>query len=116
MHKTKADRKKVGALADAIAFMNRYHVPGSDAYQHKNPGLLLDKYTSETRTFITSMDGFKALMDSLYSYCEEYPSHTIEELVSLYGCTADIGIILDFLDVADENILNTKLSYFYGVI
>jgi hypothetical protein len=69
--------KRIEALADAIAFLNKAHEPNSDAYQLRNPGLAraysyrhLGEVDNKGRRIFTSLiGGYRFLIQDLEWKC-----------------------------------------------
>jgi hypothetical protein len=70
--------KRIEALADGIAFLNKTHDPSSDAYQLRNPGLtraysykhLGDVDSRGRRIFTSIVGGYRFLIQDLTWKCE----------------------------------------------
>ena len=69
--------KRIEALADAIAYLNKAHEPSSDAYQLRNPGLVraysyrhLGEVDNKGRRIFTSIiGGYRFLVQDLTWKC-----------------------------------------------
>lgn len=120
---------KVEALADAIAYVNEYHQPESDAYKLRNPGLLKARTSNDDlsqlasaddkcrRIFARSHSGYLALVTDLQKHCERRKQVNLREFLGYYGLSkaAKTFEAIDFLQRAllDTTIdADTTLSYF----
>jgi hypothetical protein len=69
--------KRIEALADAIAFLNKFHDPQSDSFQLRNPGLVraysyrhLGEVDNKGRRIFTSLiGGYRFLIQDLEWKC-----------------------------------------------
>jgi hypothetical protein len=114
--------KRIESLADALALLNDYHDPESEAYRLRNPGMLRSKailgIADETiRTFTCHQAGYKALTDSLRKQCERYKEKTLKDGLTHHGhgSEPDVKTAVDFIKRAtgDKTIgANTKLGSF----
>lgn len=119
---------RVHALVDALAHLNGWHNPVSDAYKLRNP-LLLRAFSPKhvkdeegRRVFSSFTSGYdNACLDvrikcSGKSHSKLTPDSTLVDLVRVYGNDASTArSIKNFLRAAlqDENIMETtKLSWF----
>lgn len=127
--------KRIEALADAISFLNEFHIPTSDAYQLRNPGLFKAfsfKHLSATdnlgrRIFTSLIGGYRFLVQDLTWKCSGEtrakgytgklkPTSDLVDLLRSFKLTEDNSFeLVDFLTRAlkDDNITpRTSLSYF----
>jgi hypothetical protein len=119
---------RVHALVDALAHLNCWHSPTSDAYKLRNP-LLLRAFSPKhvkdeegRRIFSSFTSGYdNALLDcrikcSGKSHSKLTPDSTLIDLVKVFGNDASSArAVKNFLRAAlqDENIMETtKLSWF----
>lgn len=131
-----ANLKRIEALADAIAFVNKSYDPESVAYQLRSPGLtkvysfkhLASSDNMGRRIFTSWIGGYRHLVQDLVSKCSGdtrakgnngklQPTSNISDLlVSFKLNTIDnIFTLVDFLIKAlkDDSISSeTELSYF----
>lgn len=113
---------RVEAIADAIAELNDYHSPESEAYRLRNPGLLRNKsllgVTEEGfRSFTCHQAGYKALTDALLKQCERHKFKTLQDGLAHHGHGNEFAVktAIDFMKRAlgDKTIsANTKLESF----
>src|SRR5579863_7444853 len=119
--------KRIEALADAIAFLNKTHDPNSDAYQLRNPGMFrvysfkhLNSSDNLGRRIFTSMiGGYRFLIQDLTWKCEGStrakgavgklkPTSTLSDLMLSFklGTEENLFILVDFLvnALGDESI------------
>ncbi len=130
--------KRIEALADAIAFLNKAHDPGSDAYQLRNPGLaraysyrhLGEVDNKGRRIFSSLIGGYRFLIQDLTWKCAGETrakgnngrlsgSSNLNDLLKSFNLgninKGSIFVLLDFLNSAlpGSNIdANTNLSFF----
>jgi hypothetical protein len=120
---------RLEALADALASLNEYHDPSSEAYRLRNPGML-KAFTlrhamddQSRRIFPSAIDGYQALLFDLRvkvtggSRSKLKPQSTLEDLlVKGYSQPrSSVDLVLCFLKAAlpKSNITEkTPLSYF----
>lgn len=133
-----ANTKRIEALADGIAFLNRMHDPASDAYQLRNPGLLraytyrhLGSVDNTGRRIFTSLiAGYRCLIDDLEKKCSgqtrgkgyngKLRSHDklLDLLKTFKLDNTDDGHIFTLLDFLDKALpgqdvsAQTQLSFF----
>jgi hypothetical protein len=89
--------KRLEALADAIAELNEYHDPESEAYRLRNPGLLraktlasLANSTEECiRIFESHQSGYKSLLNRIEKRCKYEKDRTVASLVATFGFADD---------------------------
>jgi len=130
--------KKIEALADGIAFLNKMHDPSSDAYQLRNPALaraysfrhLGEVDNSGRRIFTSLIGGYRFLIQDLEWKCSGQtrakgyngklsPLSGLNDLLKSYNLDSiedgNIFILLDFLNKAlpgAEIGAQTQLSFF----
>jgi hypothetical protein len=130
--------KRIEALADGIAFLNRMHDPESDAYQLRNPALAhaysyrhLGEVDNKGRRIFTSLiGGYRFLIQDLEWKCSGNTrarghngrlssGDTLSDLLKSYNldniADGHIFILTDFLNKAlpDADIsAQTQLSFF----
>jgi len=114
--------KRLESIADALAMLNEYHDPESEAYRLRNPGMLRAKVIIGTqddavRTFTCHQAGYKALTDSLKKQCERYKEKTLESGLAHHGHGNEFAVktAVDFIRRSIETkevSANTKLGYF----
>lgn len=120
--------KRIEALVDAIASLNGWKSPQSDAYFLRNPLLLKafspkhEKDEQGRRIFSSFSSGYdNACLDAQIkcsgkSFSKLTPDHTLTDLVCVYGNSAAAArAVKNFLRAAlrDDSIMeNQKLSWF----
>lgn len=114
--------RHIEAIADALAELNEYHDPESEAYKLRNPGMLRAKAILGTqdetvRTFTCHQAGYKALTDALEKQCERYKDKTLQDGLAHHGHGNDFAVrqAVRFMQRAleDKSIgATTKLLYF----
>jgi hypothetical protein len=85
--------KRLEALADAIAELNEYHNPDSQAYKLRNPGLLHAKTLASLanstddclRIFESHQSGYKALLNRIEKRCKYEGERTVTTLLATFG-------------------------------
>lgn len=91
--------KRLEALVDAIAYLNEYHEPESQAYRLRNPLLLkamepehLGSATDDClRIFSCHTAGYRAGFDRLRKECR-HGGGTLETLLAKHGHKADAAV------------------------
>lgn len=114
--------KRIEAIADALAELNEYHDPESEAYKLRNPGMLRAKAILGTqdetvRTFTCHQAGYKALTDALEKQCERYKDKTLQDGLAHHGHGNDFAVrqAVNFIRRsmgAKEVNASTRLGYF----
>lgn len=127
--------KRIEALADGIAYLNKAHEPNSDAFQLRNPGLVraysyrhLGEVDNKGRRIFTSLiGGYRFLIQDLTWKCEGNtrakghngrlsPVSDLTDLLKSFNIDEEqVFALAEFLTVAlKDDTLNgrTKLSYF----
>ncbi len=127
--------KRIEALADGIAYLNKAHEPNSDAFQLRNPGLVraysyrhLGEVDNKGRRIFTSIiGGYRFLVQDLTWKCagetraKGYsgrlsPTSDLTDLLKSFNIAEEqVFALAEFLTVAlkDDTINGrTKLSYF----
>ena len=130
--------KKIEALADGIAFLNRMHDPASDAYQLRNPALAkaysyrhLGEVDNKGRRIFTSfIGGYRFLVQDLEWKCSGETrakgyngklasTNTLSDLLKSFNLDSmedgNIFILLEFLNKAlpgEEIDAQTQLRFF----
>jgi hypothetical protein len=113
--------KKLESIADALALLNEYHDPESEAYKLRNPGMLRAKMIlgvqdDTVRTFTCHQAGYKALTDALKKQCERYKEKTLQDGLAHHGHGNEFAVkqAVEFIrrTGAKEVNANTKLEYF----
>jgi hypothetical protein len=117
--------KRLEALADALANLNDYANPESEAYRLRNPGLLRAKTLEHLgnatddcyRIFSCHQAGYKSLIDTLRKQCERYGRSTVSETLAFYGHGNEFAIAgaIDFVrrSLDDRSVgALTELSFF----
>ena len=75
--------KRLEVVCDAIAFYNHYNEPESEAYELRNPGMLIAD--SGKRTFNSHRAGYAALLDRVQKYCQQHKEENVELLLLNFG-------------------------------
>lgn len=116
--------KRMEALADAIASLNDYHNPESEAYRLRNPGMLKAKTLASlgtatddcTRTFTCHQAGYKCLTDLLRKKCERFGTSTIKDTLAHFqhGSEFEVADGIDFMrrSLCTKISPDTKLDFF----
>jgi hypothetical protein len=130
--------KRVEALADGIAYLNKMHDPTSDAYQLRNPSLaraysyrhLGEVDNKGRRIFSSLIGGYRFLIQDLTWKCSGNTrakgysgklsaSNTLNDLLKSYNLDSidegNIFILLEFLNKALPGVdinAKTQLSFF----
>jgi hypothetical protein len=114
--------RKLESIADALALLNDYHDPESEAYQLRNPLMLRNKsllgvVEDGFRKFTCHQAGYKAGTDSLRKQCERYKEKTLQSCLEHHrqGNEFAVKTAVDFIRRsigAKEVSANTKLEYF----
>jgi hypothetical protein len=130
--------KKIEALADGIAFLNKMHDPLSDAYQLRNPALAkaysyrhLGEVDNKGRRIFTSLiGGYRFLIQDLEWKCSGNTrakgykgklsaSDSLSDLLKSYNLDSiedgNIFILIEFLNKAlpgTDVTAQTQLSFF----
>lgn len=116
------NHKRMEALCDAIADLNSYSDPASEAYQLRNPGLLRAKTLASLATatddclrrFSNHKAGRQALEDVLGKRIKYNPDEPINRLISDRGHKDSVEYAIRFinLSLAEKVQSNTKLRFF----
>lgn len=130
--------KRIEALADGIAYLNKMHDPASDAYQLRNPALAhaysyrhLGEVDNKGRRIFTSLiGGYRFLIQDLEWKCSGQTRakgysgklstvSNLNDLLKSYNLDnmedGNIFILLEFLNKALPDVAidaQTKLSFF----
>jgi hypothetical protein len=130
--------KRIEALADGIAFLNKMHDPSSDAYQLRNPALAhaysyrhLGEVDNKGRRIFTSfIGGYRFLIQDLMWKCSGNTrakgysgklssADSLSDLLKSYKLDSmvdgNIFILIDFLNKSlpgNEITSQTQLSFF----
>lgn len=130
-----ANLKRIEALADGIAFLNKMHDPASDAYQLRNPALakaysyrhLGEVDNKGRRLFSSLIGGYRFLVQDLTWKCSGqtrakgyngklHPMSDLTDLLKSFNHPEeDVFALAEFLTIAlkDDTINGrTTLSYF----
>jgi hypothetical protein len=130
--------KPIEALADGIAFLNKFHDPSSDSFQLRNPALaraysyrhLGEVDNKGRRIFSSLIGGYRFLIQDLTWKCEGNTrakgyngrlsgTDTLSDLLKSYNldniADGNIFILIEFLNKAlpgNEITAQTQLSWF----
>jgi hypothetical protein len=75
--------KRLEAIADAVAVYHHYWEPESEAYELRNPGLLIGE--EGKRKFSCHRAGYASFLDRIQKYCAAHPDETIVSLLDSLG-------------------------------
>ena len=114
--------KRLEALADAIAELNEYHNPESEAYRLRNPGLLRAKTLASLanstddciRIFESHQSGYKSLLNRIEKRCKYEGDRDVESLLATFGF-GDPWAGVSFINRSlGESVVRagTKISFF----
>jgi hypothetical protein len=116
--------KRLEALADAIAELNQYHDPESEAYRLRNPGLLRAKTLASLanstdsciRIFESHQSGYKSLLNRIEKRCKYESDRSVASLIATFGFADDkVGRAVGFVNRSLGNSSvrpGTKISFF----
>jgi hypothetical protein len=120
--------KRLEALADAIASLNLWQEPDSEAYKLRNPGLLRSyalRHAADEhgrRVFSSLMDGYGALLYDLQTKCSGHSrsklrrNSTLDELLvrGYSQPSSSMDLVLCFLEKALPDHINqqTHIEFF----
>ena len=106
--------KRLEALCDAVAAYHHYFEPESEAYELRNPGLLLGE--NGKRKFSCHRAGYAAFLDRMQKRCAANPQEPIVTLLDSIGIKMrrQQEETLDFMGrCANSSLkLETTLSWF----
>jgi hypothetical protein len=75
--------KRLEAICDAVAACNNYFDPDSEAYELRNPLLLIG--TEGKRRFSCHKAGYASGMDRVSKYCLAHPEDSLNSLLEYCG-------------------------------
>ena len=75
--------KRLEAICDAVAYSHGYFEPESEAYELRNPGLLL--VDDGKRIFSCHKAGYAALFDRVQKDCRTHPDASLSWLLDSFG-------------------------------
>lgn len=83
-------KKRLEAICDAVAMYHHYAEPESEAYELRNPGLLLadtknGNASAGKRVFSCHRAGYAALLDRVQKHCESHPEERITALLETFN-------------------------------
>jgi hypothetical protein len=117
--------RRLESLAGAIASLNEYHDPSSEAYQLRNPLLLRAKTLEHLgsanddciRIFSCHQGGLKGGLDLLRKQCERGKRNTLRMVLGDHGHGDQFSVraAVDFINRAlrsNEVSADTELSFF----
>src|SRR5258708_4861469 len=75
--------KRLEAICDAVAHLNNYHEPESEAFELRNPGLLIGP--DGKRKYSCHRAGYASFIDLVRKNCKEHPDASVAWLLDSLG-------------------------------
>ena len=75
--------RRLEAIADAVAMYNHYAEPESEAYELRNPGMLIGE--EGKRKFSCHRAGYASFLDRIQKYCLAHPDENVVSLLDSLG-------------------------------
>src|SRR6266700_5347576 len=101
--------KRLEAIADAVALYHHYWEPESEAYELRNPGMLIGE--EGKRKFSCHRAGYASFLDRIKKHCAAHPEETIVSLLDSLGIKMKLQQkqTIDFMSRCANSTLGTEI-------